>query len=64
MKLEELRDIAKSHGINHGKLTKADLIKSIQASEGNFACFGTASDGACDQAGCTWRKDCFVVSLG
>jgi hypothetical protein len=64
MKLEELRDIAKSHGINSGKLPKAELIRSIQSSEGNFACFGTASDGACDQTGCMWRKDCFVVSLG
>ena len=59
MKLEEVRSIAKSRSINPSKLSKTELIKSIQASEGNFACFATAYDGECNQAGCSWRGDCF-----
>jgi len=62
MKLEELRSIAKSHSINPGKLSKIELVKSIQASEGNFDCFATAYDGECDQAGCCWRGDCFAAA--
>ncbi len=34
MKIEEVRSIAKAHGINPAKLPKAELIKSIQAGEG------------------------------
>lgn len=59
MKLEELRNLAKSYGIQPGKLPKAGLIKSIQLGEGNFDCFATAYAGECDQFGCSWREDCF-----
>lgn len=62
MKMEELRSIAKSHGINPGKFTKAELIKYIQTNEGNFSCFATAYGGECDQAGCSWREDCFEAA--
>ena len=59
MRLEEIRGIAKSHSIHTGKLSKLELIKTIQLDEGNFDCFGTAASGECDQAGCSWREDCF-----
>lgn len=59
MKLEQIRSIAKSHSINPGKLSKTELVKSIQTKEGNFDCFATAYDGECDQVGCSWREDCF-----
>ena len=36
MKMEEVRSIAKSHGISPGKFSKTELIKYIQANEGNF----------------------------
>lgn len=62
MKVEEIRSIAKVYGIKPAHLSKAELIKSIQASEGNFACFATAYDGECDQLGCSWREDCFEAS--
>ena len=62
MKLEEVRSIAKSHSINPGKLSKTELIKSIQVDEGNFDCFATAHDGVCDQVGCSWREDCFAAA--
>lgn len=64
MKLEEIRAIAKSHSIHPGKLSKTELIKSIQAGEGNFDCFSTAYDGVCDQSGCSWREDCFDAARG
>ena len=62
MKLEEIRSIAKSHGINPAKLPKAELIKSIQSHEGSFDCFATAYSGECDQVGCCWREDCFAAA--
>lgn len=62
MKLEEIRSIARSHSIKPGRLTKTALIRSIQTREGNFDCFATATDGICDQAGCSWREDCFEAA--
>ena len=63
MKLEEIRSIAKSHNINPGKLSKTELIKSIQTDESNFDCFATAYSGECDQVNCLWREDCFAAAL-
>lgn len=62
MKLEEIRGIAKSHGIKPSHIPKIELIKSIQIVEGNFDCFATASSGECDQDGCSWREDCFAAA--
>lgn len=62
MKLEEVRSIAKSHNIKPGKLSKTELIKSIQTAEGNFDCFATAYGGICDQMNCLWREDCIAAA--
>lgn len=62
MKLEEIRSIAKSHGIKSNKLSKTDLVKAIQIEEGSFDCYATAYDGECDQGGCSWREDCFEAA--
>lgn len=62
MKLEEIRSIAKSRSINPAKLSKIELIKSIQMDEGNFDCFSSAYNGDCDQTGCKWREDCFSTA--
>ena len=62
MKMEEVRSIAKSQGLNPGKLSKTELIKSIQREEGNFDCFATAYAGECDQVGCSRREDCFETA--
>lgn len=59
MKLDQVRAIAKSHGISPGKQPKADLIKSIQINEGNLDCFASAASSECNQADCLWREDCF-----
>lgn len=58
MRLETVRNFAKSLDINPGKRCKADLIRCIQAEEGNFRCYATATQGECDQARCLWRSDC------
>lgn len=59
MKLEDVRNIAKTRGIHPGKHSKTELIKMLQAEEGNFDCFATAYGGECSQADCLWRDDCF-----
>lgn len=63
MKLQDLRHIAKDHKIQTAGLSKIQLIRKIQASEGNFDCFATATMGTCDQPDCLWRKECFSESL-
>ena len=62
MKLEEIRDIAKSRKIKPGSLSKAELIRAIQIQEGNTACYGRASSGECSQADCLWRADCLLAA--
>lgn len=57
MKMQEVRVIAKSLGINSFGKTKADLIREIQRAEGNFDCYGSAH-GYCDQLECIFRSSC------
>ena len=64
MKLDEVCSITKSHGIDTAKLSKAELIESIQTGEDNFDCFATARSGECDRVSCLWREDCFNASSG
>jgi len=58
MKLEEIKAIAKQHDIKVGKMKKAELVRAIQAAEGNDACFETGQASGCGQAECLWRDDC------
>ena len=62
MRIEEVRDIAKSSSIKPSKLSKTELIKAIQTVEGNFDCFASACNGECDQLDCLWREDCFAAA--
>jgi hypothetical protein len=62
MNITEVRDIAKARGITATNLFKTELIRTIQAREGNFDCYATAFDGVCDQLGCIWRDDCFEAA--
>ena len=59
MNMQEVREVAKNFGIKTSRMSKAELIKSIQLSEGNFGCFSSAVNGECDQLACVWRADCF-----
>ena len=58
MKLEEIKEIAKQHGIKTGKMKKADLVRAIQMAESNDACFETGQASTCGQDECLWRPDC------
>ncbi len=62
MKLEDVRGIARAHGIKPEHMFKTELIKMIQLREGNFDCYATAYAGECDQLACLWRKDCFEAA--
>lgn len=59
MKLNNIEAIARTYGIRANNLSDIELIKSIQASQGNFTCIATAYSGECNQEGCCWREDCF-----
>ena len=62
MNMQEIRSIAKGHGVKPGRLSKINLIHEIQRIEGNFDCFASASESYCDQYDCLWRKDCFAAA--
>ncbi len=50
--------IARSMGIsNAAKLKNTELIRTIQAKEGNYTCFDTGKSD-CDQHNCCWRENC------
>ncbi len=61
MKMQEIRQKAKSLGIKSFGKTKVQLIKEIQRAEGNFDCFGTAKD-YCDQLDCCFRDLCLNMN--
>jgi hypothetical protein len=54
----DLKKKAKKLSIQAGNMSKTQLIRAIQTTEGNFPCFKTAADDKCDQHGCAWREDC------
>ena len=62
MNMQEIRVIAKSLDIKTARMTKANLIREIQTTEGNFPCFATAEAGECDQTLCIWRDDCLMLA--
>jgi predicted metal-binding transcription factor (methanogenesis marker protein 9) len=58
MRLSEIEKKARSLGIKDTwKYSKRDLIKTIQRTEGNTDCFGTAVM-SCAESACCWRNDC------
>jgi hypothetical protein len=58
MKMQDIRAIAKNNGVRPGKLSKIEIIRSIQKTEGNNDCFATAYVSECNQMSCLWREDC------
>jgi len=60
--MQEIKDRAKDFGIKTARMNKAELIQTIQLSEGNFSCFASALEGECDQENCIWRNDCFSAA--
>jgi len=62
MNVQEIRELAKDLGIKTSRLSKIELVRSIQLREGNFDCFASAASCECDQMECAWRDDCFVAA--
>ncbi len=58
MKVNDIKEIARQRGINPAKLKKVDLVRAIQADEGNPACYMTGFKSECGQLKCLWRDDC------
>jgi len=58
MTVKEIQGIAKKMGLKAAKMKKGDLVRSIQASEGNSPCFQIGALSSCDQEDCLWRSDC------
>lgn len=58
MKLQGIRGIAKQRGVMVGKMKKDEIIRAIQETEGNSACFNTGMAAVCGQMNCLWREDC------
>lgn len=62
MHMQEIRVIARQHGIKFQRQSKIKLIREIQREEGNFDCFAKAINNFCDQDHCLWRSDCFAAA--
>lgn len=58
MKLVEIKEMAKQHGIRVGRMNKAELIRAIQLAERNNPCFATGASAHCGQNACLWREEC------
>jgi hypothetical protein len=58
MKLDEIKEIARQHGIKVGRMKKAELVRAIQLAEQNDPCFETSKSDVCGQDTCAWREDC------
>lgn len=64
MHMQSVRAIAQERGVKPGRLSKVELIRAIQRTEGNSACFATDADGSCPQTECLWREDCATAARG
>lgn len=62
MNMQEIRVIAKKLDIKTSRMSKVNLIREIQTTEGNFPCFATPESGECDQMSCIWREDCIPMA--
>ena len=58
MKLQKIKEIANSRGLKTVKMKKDEIIRGIQADEGNCPCFNTGMAAECGQLNCLWREDC------
>jgi hypothetical protein len=58
MKVADIQLIAIARGMSPGRMTKSELVRSLQTEEGNTACFQSGQVGSCGQDSCWWREDC------
>lgn len=57
MKMTDVKKKATTLDIKAGRMKKTDLVRAIQAKEGNAQCFQTNMT-SCAQTDCCWRADC------
>ena len=57
MNMKAVKDKAREMHIKPGSMNKKQLIRCIQAAEGNAPCYKT-DQLACGQYACCWRSDC------
>ena len=62
MDMPKIKTKAKKLGITPGKMKKAELIHSIQVTEGFEPCFGR-SNGDCSNTACCFMPDCLKIRL-
>jgi len=62
MQMQMIREIARDNGIKASRLSKVDLVRTIQRTEGNSDCFATDTTGNCNQTHCLWRDDCTATA--
>jgi hypothetical protein len=58
MNMQDVRKKAKEMGIKANKMSKIDLIRTIQRSENSIDCYATNRVEQCGELGCLWRTDC------
>lgn len=58
MNLKEIKEIAAERGVKAGKMKKSELVRAIQETEGNPACFDTGRSTTCAENACLWKQDC------
>lgn len=63
MNMKTIRQLARTLKVDTSELSKTELIRKIQFTEGNFDCYASASTGECDQLACAWRDDCLSDSV-
>ena len=62
MLLSDIKLRAKEMNLkNSSKLRKGDLIRLIQAAEGNSACFDESWNSPCEQHACARKDDCINI---
>lgn len=58
MKMNDIRQFARERNLKPSRLRKTELIRLIQADEGNPTCFATGQVEDCGQPACLWRNIC------
>ncbi len=58
----EIKKKARDLGVSLDKSAKkGQIIRAIQAAEGNQQCFGSDTSKSCKQLDCCWRPDCLEL---
>ena len=56
--MKDIKEIAAQKGLRAGRLKKEELVRAIQETENNVACYMTNQVDSCGQPACLWRADC------